>query len=119
MAVAHLSEARDGTGFLAGSPRPLNGRPPELASLRLDRQVGRNSSLRARQQRRGGFETLGSARPGGQPGELHTAIQTEIDRRVTRLMFQQVKAFSGFAVDDVAKAKEFYGQTLGLRVSEQ
>jgi catechol 2,3-dioxygenase-like lactoylglutathione lyase family enzyme len=34
-------------------------------------------------------------------------------------MFQQVKAFSGFAVDDVAKAKEFYGQTLGLRVSEQ
>ena len=27
-------------------------------------------------------------------------------------------AFSGFAVDDTAKAKEFYGQTLGLEVTE-
>jgi len=27
-------------------------------------------------------------------------------------------AFSGFSVDDTAKAKEFYGQTLGLEVSE-
>ena len=28
------------------------------------------------------------------------------------------KAFSGFSVDDIQKAKEFYGQTLGLKVSE-
>src|SRR5207237_6882425 len=28
------------------------------------------------------------------------------------------KAFSGFAVPDVEKAKEFYGKTLGLKVSE-
>ncbi len=28
------------------------------------------------------------------------------------------KAFSGFAAPDMAKAKEFYGQTLGLNVSE-
>ena len=27
-------------------------------------------------------------------------------------------AFSGFSVDDTAKAKEFYGHTLGLEVSE-
>jgi len=27
-------------------------------------------------------------------------------------------AFSGFSVDDTAKAEEFYGQTLGLEVSE-
>ncbi len=27
-------------------------------------------------------------------------------------------AFSGFSVDDTAKAREFYGQTLGLEVSE-
>ncbi|MDQ3784901.1 MAG: VOC family protein [Actinomycetota bacterium] len=27
-------------------------------------------------------------------------------------------AFSGFAVDDTAKAKEFYGKTLGLEVTE-
>jgi catechol 2,3-dioxygenase-like lactoylglutathione lyase family enzyme len=34
-------------------------------------------------------------------------------------MFENVKAFSGFSVDDVPKAKEFYGETLGLRVSEE
>jgi catechol 2,3-dioxygenase-like lactoylglutathione lyase family enzyme len=34
-------------------------------------------------------------------------------------MFANTKAFSGFAVDDVAKAREFYEKTLGLRTSEQ
>ncbi len=34
-------------------------------------------------------------------------------------MFENTKAFSGFSVDDVPKAKEFYGETLGLRVSEE
>jgi len=34
-------------------------------------------------------------------------------------MFENTEAFSGFAVDDITKAKEFYGQTLGLRVSEE
>jgi catechol 2,3-dioxygenase-like lactoylglutathione lyase family enzyme len=34
-------------------------------------------------------------------------------------MFGNTKAFSGFAVDDLAKAKSFYGETLGLRVSEE
>jgi catechol 2,3-dioxygenase-like lactoylglutathione lyase family enzyme len=29
------------------------------------------------------------------------------------------KAFSGFAVDDVQKAREFYGDTLGLETSEE
>lgn len=33
-------------------------------------------------------------------------------------MFEDAKAFSGFSVDDIGKAKEFYGGTLGLRVSE-
>jgi catechol 2,3-dioxygenase-like lactoylglutathione lyase family enzyme len=33
-------------------------------------------------------------------------------------MFRSTKAFSGFSVDDVPRAKEFYGQTLGLEVSE-
>jgi catechol 2,3-dioxygenase-like lactoylglutathione lyase family enzyme len=32
-------------------------------------------------------------------------------------MFADTKAFSGFAVDDLDKAREFYGGTLGLRVS--
>src|SRR5436190_17986424 len=29
------------------------------------------------------------------------------------------KGFSGFSVNDTAKAKQFYSETLGLRVSEQ
>ena len=33
-------------------------------------------------------------------------------------MLQDSKAFSGFAVPDMEKAKEFYGKTLGLKVSE-
>ena len=33
-------------------------------------------------------------------------------------MFTDTKAFSGFSVDDVARAKQFYGETLGLEVSE-
>jgi catechol 2,3-dioxygenase-like lactoylglutathione lyase family enzyme len=32
-------------------------------------------------------------------------------------MFTNTKAFSGFAVDDVDKAREFYGETLGLNTS--
>ncbi|WP_433514853.1 VOC family protein [Nonomuraea sp. CA-143628] len=34
-------------------------------------------------------------------------------------MFETTKAFSGFSVDDIAAAKRFYGETLGLRVSEE
>ena len=34
-------------------------------------------------------------------------------------MFANTKAFSGFAVDDVEKAREFYGETLGLKTSEE
>jgi catechol 2,3-dioxygenase-like lactoylglutathione lyase family enzyme len=34
-------------------------------------------------------------------------------------MFANTEAFSGFSVDDVPKAREFYGETLGLRVSEE
>ena len=34
------------------------------------------------------------------------------------LMLKDSKTFSSFAVDDLQKAKEFYGKTLGLEVSE-
>jgi|SRR5882724_10789302 len=34
-------------------------------------------------------------------------------------MFTNTKAFSGFAVDDLQKAREFYGETLGLKTSEE
>lgn len=33
-------------------------------------------------------------------------------------MFKTNKAFSGFSVDDIQKAKAFYGQILGMGVSE-
>lgn len=34
-------------------------------------------------------------------------------------MFQDTKAFSGFSVDDIGRARGFYGETLGLRVDEE
>lgn len=34
-------------------------------------------------------------------------------------MFKDTKAFSGFSVDDLQKAKIFYGQTLGLDCTEK
>ncbi|MDB5122943.1 MAG: glyoxalase [Mucilaginibacter sp.] len=34
-------------------------------------------------------------------------------------MFRETKAFSGFSVNDIQKAKDFYGQTLGLEVTEE
>lgn len=34
-------------------------------------------------------------------------------------MFADTKAFSGFSVDDVPAAKRFYGETLGIKVSEE
>jgi len=33
-------------------------------------------------------------------------------------MFKDSKAFSGFSVNDIQKAKEFYGRVLGLKISE-
>jgi catechol-2,3-dioxygenase len=34
-------------------------------------------------------------------------------------MLADTKAFSAFAVDDLAQARKFYGETLGITVSEQ
>jgi catechol 2,3-dioxygenase-like lactoylglutathione lyase family enzyme len=34
-------------------------------------------------------------------------------------MFANTKAYSGFAVNDLAKARDFYGGTLGIRTSER
>ncbi len=34
-------------------------------------------------------------------------------------MFKDASTFSGFSVDDVAAAKEFYGETLGIEVTEE
>jgi len=35
-----------------------------------------------------------------------------------QIMLRESKAFSGFSVNDIQKAKDFYGRTLGLQVSE-
>jgi len=34
-------------------------------------------------------------------------------------VLENSKAFSGFAVDDLQRAREFYGDTLGLKTSEE
>ncbi|HLL50765.1 MAG TPA: VOC family protein [Thermomicrobiales bacterium] len=34
-------------------------------------------------------------------------------------MFGETRAYSGFSVDDIAAARRFYAETLGLRVSEE
>ncbi len=34
-------------------------------------------------------------------------------------MFENTKAYSGFSVNDLEEARRFYGETLGLRVSEE
>jgi len=34
-------------------------------------------------------------------------------------MFEHTKAFSGFSVNDIPKAMQFYGETLGVRVTEE
>jgi catechol 2,3-dioxygenase-like lactoylglutathione lyase family enzyme len=34
-------------------------------------------------------------------------------------MFNETDAFSGFAVDDTARAREFYAETLGIRVTDE
>lgn len=34
-------------------------------------------------------------------------------------MFKDTNAFSGFSVDDIPAAKQFYGDTLGLEVTEE
>ena len=33
-------------------------------------------------------------------------------------MFENSKAYSGFAVKDIEKTKQFYGETLGLKINE-
>src|SRR5215212_1248881 len=34
-------------------------------------------------------------------------------------MFKETKAFCGFSVNDIPRAKQFYGETLGLNVTEE
>ncbi len=64
-----------------------------------------------------------SARPHGQAAGTRTTPRGCDRNRQTptkgSAMFEHTKAFSGFSVDDIPAAKRFYGETLGLRVSEE
>lgn len=51
--------------------------------------------------------------------ELNAAYHQRRAEERRQGMFETTKAFSGFSVNDVPKAKEFYTNTLGLRVSEE
>lgn len=44
--------------------------------------------------------------------------QITINKKGSGKMFQKTNAFNSFSVNDIQKAKEFYGQTLGLKVTE-
>jgi catechol 2,3-dioxygenase-like lactoylglutathione lyase family enzyme len=55
---------------------------------------------------------MSSGPPGGLPLD-------KVAQREGSAMFGNTKAFSGFSVDDVPKAKAFYGDVLGLRVTEE
>ncbi len=48
-----------------------------------------------------------------------TAKGAAMPTRKTSSMFKDAKAFSSFSVNNLEKAKEFYGQTLGFKISEQ
>jgi len=39
-------------------------------------------------------------------------------RKKTSNMFKEAKSFCSFSVNDLQKAKQFYGETLGLEISE-
>src|SRR5229473_5148320 len=45
-------------------------------------------------------------------------LRRVIEQEESEPLFKETKACSGFSVNDLQQAKEFYGQTLGLDVSE-
>ena len=47
-----------------------------------------------------------------------TAQGAKAGRKKASSMFKESEAFSSFSVNDLKKAKEFYGKTLGLDVAE-
>jgi catechol 2,3-dioxygenase-like lactoylglutathione lyase family enzyme len=47
------------------------------------------------------------------------AVITHDPNEQEQIMFANTKAFSGFAVDDIDAARAFYGETLGLKTSDQ
>lgn len=48
-----------------------------------------------------------------------TAQAASMQSRKTSSMFKDAKAFSSISVNDLEKAKEFYGRKLGLQITER
>ena len=46
-------------------------------------------------------------------------MSREVPKEAAPIMLEKSKAFSGFAAPDIAKVKEFYSKTLGLKVTEE
>jgi catechol 2,3-dioxygenase-like lactoylglutathione lyase family enzyme len=80
----------------------LSPRWPQAWQARLTRLFAWPDTLRADEFR-------------GSAGSLYRALTWEGGDA----MFEDTKAFSGFSVDDIPKARQFYGETLGLRVTEE
>jgi len=49
---------------------------------------------------------------------MTTRAAATSSRKKASKMFKAANSFSSFSVNDIPKAKEFYGQTLGLDISE-
>jgi hypothetical protein len=58
-------------------------------------------------------------KPRGKPLTHASQGQRQQLQGKEHVMFADTKAFSAFAVDDLAQARKFYGQTPGIGVSEQ
>jgi predicted enzyme related to lactoylglutathione lyase len=50
-------------------------------------------------------------------GLIHSDMRSDMTKEID--MLASSPAFSGFSVDDIAKAKAFYGDTLGVKVSDE
>jgi len=103
---------------LAGAPEGAvhrRGRRPE----RLRDLAGREAEDLAQDQRRAGApEDAELIRSLFQLRTVYRTYAWHHFQREELLMFANTKAFSGFAVADLQKARKFYGETLGLKTSE-
>jgi catechol 2,3-dioxygenase-like lactoylglutathione lyase family enzyme len=101
--------------------RPLAGQPGNLRVLLLLNGRSRAAGYATRNDSVAHcVRTDESYRPWRSNKDVGAAPDS-IGRRVATersVMLANSKAYSGFAVDDVARAKQFYTETLGLRVSD-
>ena len=100
--------------------------PPALVRNRLSRTdefFGRGRSTPVRSYNC--VETIRGASTSLRPAERRQEEAPSMNgpaataHRKVHQMLENARAFSGFSVDDIAAAKEFYGGTLGVSVTER